>query len=247
VPAVDAPPAVSPEHNPHGLRERKKERTREALIDAAEALFAAKGYDATTVDEVVAEVEVSRRTFFRYFSGKEEVALARGVEVEQRIGAAVSARPAGEAPLTALRRSVAEVICEVSVDAAGSPSEGYLRTRRLIEANPVLLAASLRSALESERRLVVEIARRQGVDPAADPRPALVVHLFHAVMRTALDRWAERGEAGADVLIDLMDEAWRRLATLGAEGWTGDAEEAARVGETPRPTAVTGDERSGND
>src|SRR5262245_41447758 len=47
-----------------GLRERKKQRTRLALIDAALDLFLAKGYEATTIDEIVAAVEVSQRTFF---------------------------------------------------------------------------------------------------------------------------------------------------------------------------------------
>lgn len=56
-----------------GLREDKKEQTRDALIQAALGLFQEKGFDATTIDDVTARAGVSRRTFFRYFSSKNEL------------------------------------------------------------------------------------------------------------------------------------------------------------------------------
>ncbi|MCZ0982505.1 helix-turn-helix domain containing protein [Streptomyces diastatochromogenes] len=58
------------------LRERKKLRTRQVLIDTALDLFGAHGFDGVTLDALCEAAEVSKRTFFRYFAGKEDVAMA---------------------------------------------------------------------------------------------------------------------------------------------------------------------------
>jgi AcrR family transcriptional regulator len=67
---------------PGGRREQKKQATRAALNEAATRLFATKGYEQTSVDDLCQEADVSLRTFFRYFEGKEDVLFARDMDIE---------------------------------------------------------------------------------------------------------------------------------------------------------------------
>src|ERR671911_220241 len=84
---------------PPGLRERKKARTHEAIVDAALDLFERKGYEATTVEDIAAAADVSPRTFFRYFDSKVDLILAKNHETNVGLGALLAERPAGEGPV----------------------------------------------------------------------------------------------------------------------------------------------------
>src|SRR5215470_17725372 len=107
-----------------GLRERKKLRTKSALIDSAFALFQRKGFDATTIDEIADAVDISPRTFFRYFTSKEEIALSLLTEQLAALVEHFERRPPQESVLEALRNAGVEVLraCEAG-------DEGFDPTR----------------------------------------------------------------------------------------------------------------------
>ncbi|MGW1047767.1 TetR family transcriptional regulator [Streptomyces sp. NPDC002521] len=172
------------------LRERKKQRTREALLRAALELFTSQGYEDTTVDEIAEAVDISPRTFFRYFAGKEDVAFAVQAMTEERFVAAVRARPAHEAPMEALRQAVLEGWDAIrgTVESA-VPVELYLRMYRTIESTPALLAAHLRRSAATEETIARLLAEREGVDVDADPRPRLAVAVFGGVIRVTERQW----------------------------------------------------------
>lgn len=178
-----------------GLRERKKQRTRWALVDAALDLFLAKGYEATTIDEIVAAVDVSQRTYFRYFAGKEEVALSFLTEYDDLFVAALAERPADEPDVAAMRAAI-----DVSLDAIlASDEEHAARFRKLhglIDGTPALVAGRLRRFAELEQAAAAVIARRMGVDLTRDARPHLLVASFLTVLRVAYEGCAR------DELID---------------------------------------------
>src|ERR1700719_2009310 len=78
-----------------GLRERKRQQTRERLTRMAMALFHERGFEATTLDDIAAAADISRRSFFHYFASKEDVVFAWQEESTAALIAAVVARPAG--------------------------------------------------------------------------------------------------------------------------------------------------------
>lgn len=185
------------------LRERKKQRTREALLRVAIELFTTEGYERTTVDDIADAVGVSQRTFFRYFAGKEDAALALDEMTVTRFVEAVRARPSHEPPLEALRQAVLEgwdTLHEVVESVV--PVERFLAMYRVIESTPVLLAAHLRRSAEVEEVLTRVLAEREGLDATTDPRPRLLVAVFSGVMRVTERQWLTEGSS-----------AWRPCAS----------------------------------
>nr|WP_157164631.1 TetR/AcrR family transcriptional regulator [Streptomyces typhae] len=202
------------------MRERKKQHTRDALLRAALELFTTKGYEETTVDEIVEAVDVSQRTFFRHFAGKQEAAFAVQEMVETRFMRALCERPAGEAPFAALRGAVLG-----SWDAVGEsieavvPVELHMRTYRMIESTPSLLAVHLRRSIEMEEQIAGVIAEREGVDLATDPRPRVAVAAFSGVMRVTGRMWGAGEEISVDSIRAITESYLDHLGPALAEDW----------------------------
>ncbi|MER5731799.1 helix-turn-helix domain-containing protein [Streptomyces sp. NPDC002138] len=85
-----------------GLRERKKQRTRQTIAEAAMRLFLSRSFDDVSVVEIAEAAEVSKRTLFTYFPTKEDLVLQQFADHEDESARVVRARPAGVDPLAAL-------------------------------------------------------------------------------------------------------------------------------------------------
>ena len=112
-------------HMPEGLRELKKQRTREQIIEAARGLFAERGYQATTIADIAAAAEVAPRTFFSYFPSKEAVVFHDLDSNLDGLADALRNRLPGETAFDALRRWIGTMLDEWMAD----EDEAVLRKR----------------------------------------------------------------------------------------------------------------------
>src|ERR1700704_1529247 len=91
-----------------GLRERKKQKTRDTIIKVALELFDERGFEHTTIAEIADAADVAPRTIFAYFPSKEDILFCNLPEVEQRLAQALRERPPGTPTLDVLRRFILE-------------------------------------------------------------------------------------------------------------------------------------------
>ena len=194
-----------------GLRERRKALTAAELEAAAFRLFGERGFDAVTVDDIAAEADVSRRTFFRYFASKEDVLLADHFVQLARLREAMDARPADEPIVTALRNA----LLSMSTDFEDRKEMIILRGR-LMRDTPSLQARSLVHQKLWEEAMQEMVADRLGVDPVKDLRPGVVSAATLAAMRVAFTIWLTAG-CGGDLIamtaeaLDLLDGGLQQL------------------------------------
>lgn len=183
-----------------GLRERKKAATRQALHEAAVRLCLADGIENVTVEAIADAAGVSRRTFSNYFTGKEQALLHRDRTHVARLVELVRARPADEAPLTALVRAAEQRGTEHSEGAADE--ERY----RSLRQDPVLLTALAATYLAIEDDLAAAVEERLPAGPDGPLRARTLAAAFLAVLRVVAQTAVE--DTGRD-----MAELMRVAAT----------------------------------
>jgi AcrR family transcriptional regulator len=103
----------TPNRTEVSLRDRARDAIRDEVLTRAWLLFAEQGFAATTVEQVAEAAGMSRRTFFRYFSGKDELVAARLLSSGDQLAAALEARPDSEPAWHALRAAFDELIHDV--------------------------------------------------------------------------------------------------------------------------------------
>jgi AcrR family transcriptional regulator len=173
--------------NEPGRRERKKQATRRALADAALRLFEKQGFDATTVEQIANAVDVSARTFHRYFERKEDVLFADHAARIERFRQLLAERPVDEAPLRSVRLALL-----VSTRELEDRADLELIRARLITSSPALRAYNLRYLDDWARAIAEHIASRTNTKPE-DPWPSLAGRCTMAAMIDARQRWVTEG------------------------------------------------------
>ena len=170
------------ESGPGGLRERKKHQTAVALHDAALELFRDKGYAETTVEEIADRVNVSARTFFRYFSTKESVVFAderrrRDIWVE-----ALRARPYDEPVLDSIREASLRLTEDYH------PDKDFFRWQLAAQV-PAVAAARFRAHSRWESDIAVEAAERLQLSSKNDLTARTLAAACLGAWRAALAAW----------------------------------------------------------
>jgi AcrR family transcriptional regulator len=198
-----------------GLRERKRQQTRQALITAAMRLFEQKGYEQTTVAEIAASAQVSTKTFFNYFASKDEVLFPH---LSGRIDAAVvlleQRNPGdniGDVLIGAMQHMLADAL-NAEVDA------GLASVRLpLIMSEPAVQAATLHRYFLAEAQLAEALYRAypEALDPPA--AAAAIGSLMGAAIAAALV-CLQRGDTTKQLKSSVQDAigiAMKGLRSLG--------------------------------
>ncbi|MCP2341830.1 TetR family transcriptional regulator [Actinomadura rupiterrae] len=168
-----------------GPRARRVARTRAALAAAALEIVAERGFRALTVQEIADRAGVSRRTFSRYFAGREDALVEPVRDDCARINAALAARPADERPVVAYRNAVLDWL------GSGAPHEARAELLRTVHAEAPAEAAYQRVIAAAEDRTAEIFADRLGAD---DLRPVVLAAACAGALRAAIRWWQEHPE-----------------------------------------------------
>ncbi len=198
-----------------GLRDRKKRATRATLQREALRLFGERGFEATTVQDIVAAAEVSERTFFRYFASKDDLVLGDFIDALPELLAALRARPAGEPPLVAVQAALRTL-----APPDGMPRPAALLGNARATARSRVSSRMLEVIADWEEQLAAVLLERDGYEPDTAPdalrlRADVAARASLAALRAALVTYRRVNAGRRDDqirLVALVAEAFGVLA-----------------------------------
>ncbi len=203
---MTAADTLTPTPPPTSLRERKKAKTRAALIEVSQRLFAERGYGATTLEDICAEVEIRPQTLLRYFDSKARLALAPTSDPIDHVEAVLRhpRRDVGAIDVWRefLRREAAE---------AESPTSGvtvsYLRNlragRNWVDRDPALVAVASDIDRSMRTSLAAALAGDRGVEPD-DLHSTLLAAMLVAGRGAVWTRWLDDPARGGSIIDDQL-------------------------------------------
>ena len=202
-----------------GLRERKKQQTRQLIADTARRLFAERGFESVTVAEVAREADVAEGTVFNYFPTKEDLFYSRLEAFEEDLLAAIRERKPGESVLTAFREFLLERRGVFAMRTPGGDDEATKQLHtvtRVITESPLLLARERQVFAHYAEALASLIAKETGARPN-DVVPHAVANTLIGIHRALIDyvrRRALEGARASQVAREVRAQAKRACAQL---------------------------------
>jgi AcrR family transcriptional regulator len=186
--------------SPTGLRERKKQQTRQAIHEAAMRLFAERGFEATTIADIAAAADIAPRTFFAYFPSKEEAVFPKFELAIEEFSQRLSERPPGTTAIEVLRDWLHTAAKEHMPDPEMMKLEARLRRD-----SPTVAACDLRHRDQFEKRLAEAVAEDLDEQPGA-LRPRIVAGAAVAALQAFEDAGLEVIDKGGEAATRLFDD-----------------------------------------
>ena len=186
---------------PEGLRERKRRDTLQRIAQTGLELFIAKGYEATTLDDIAAAADISRRTFFHYFKSKDEILLAWQVGQANAVRNAILEASKDQSPLDALCDAVQKLAAHFDAAAAIDIARVIRSSEQLRAANQAKYMNLENAAFDALCQLWPKRVRRGRL------RMAAVAGV--GALRVAIDEWVDEG--GKEPLTKRIDKTFDDL------------------------------------
>ena len=186
-----------------GLREKKRRQTRQRIVDAGLELFLSKGIDATTLDEIAAKAEISRRNFFAYFPAKEDIVLAWQDGADAALREAVIAAAPGREPLAAVQHAIKVLVPLFA-------THNFMQLDRLMQSTPTLKAKK-EQHFEHQSEALFQTLTALWPDPARRKGLQIVAMVSIGCLKIGVSTWLS--EQGRRPILECLDEAFAALQT----------------------------------
>jgi AcrR family transcriptional regulator len=193
-----------------GLRERRKQETRQAISNIATQMFVDRGFGEVTIAEVADAAGVAKMTVTNYFPRKEDLVLDRAEAIERHLADVITARAPGESMLAAIRRDYAEAVARADVT-LGLSSPAFAA---MILGSPVLVGR-VREMLDRREQLLGDaIAAETGTDGPEQRLVAVLLASVHRVLAAEASRRSLEGQPRGQICAVLADAATRAFDLL---------------------------------
>lgn len=185
------------------IAERKRRAVRAELSEAALPLLVERGFESVTIDDLAAAAGVSRRTFFRYFSSKDDMVFAFLDQWAVRLAADIVARPADEDPVAAVHQAFRQL--------TRAYEDRALVLVRLVRETPALRQQERINREHLRSAVVNALARRLGVNEERSLRPQILATIAFAPLDAAMLAWfTRRPNQEIGTLLDEAMETFNR-------------------------------------